>query len=349
MSVVVRPSGPLTAKIMLVGEAPGFDEELKGEPFVGASGQLLNQMLAEVGILRSDCFISNVCRIRPPGNKIEAFMAKSKKQITKEMVQLRGKWVLPVVKEGADLLWREIQMVKPNVVVAIGNLAMYTLTGKWGITKQRGSMLRADMAGHQPKVIPIIHPASILRQWEQRSYTVVDLRRVAAHQHTIEYPKTAFRFVLRPSFEGAVATLAALLNRLNSGEAMRLSFDLETRRGHISCAGIAWTLQDAICIPFMIYGTTDGYWTEEQEAYLVWMLYQILTHKDAKVIGQNLLYDAQYTYRHWHFVPNVSQDTMTSHHVCFAALPKRLDFQASIYCENYSQWKPDKDTWKEGG
>jgi uracil-DNA glycosylase family 4 len=68
MPIQVRPSGPTDARVMIVGEAPGAEEERKGEPFVGASGHELTKMLHEAGIARSQCFITNVCRERPPGN-----------------------------------------------------------------------------------------------------------------------------------------------------------------------------------------------------------------------------------------------------------------------------------------
>ncbi len=78
-------------------------------------------------------------------------------------------------------------------------------------------------------------------------------------------------------------------------------------------------------------------------------LYQLLTHPAVKVRGQNLLYDCQFTYRYWCFIPRVKQDTMIAWHSCFPGLRKSLDFQASIVCDDYLQWKPEKGTWKEGG
>ena len=78
----IRPSGPCPATIMLVGEAPGEQEVAQGAPFVGASGQELSRMLQEAGIMRSACFITNVVRIRPPGNDIGAFIAQRKSDIT---------------------------------------------------------------------------------------------------------------------------------------------------------------------------------------------------------------------------------------------------------------------------
>ncbi|NEU94224.1 hypothetical protein G3N01_24010, partial len=81
------------------------------------------------------------------------------------------------------------------------------------------------------------------------------------------------------------------------------------------------------------------------EAELVYRLYKVLTHPRVKVRWQNGLYDAQYTYRHWHFVPRGAQDTMIAHHSAFCGLPKSLAFQASMYCDHYVYWKDDGKTW----
>src|ERR1700676_376119 len=139
--MLCRPEGPIPARIMLVGEAPGFDEERTGYPFQGVSGQELNRMLGEAGITRSECFITNVCRIRPKDNDLNHFIAKAKKDVTAQHVAFRGRECLRPVIDGASLLRKEIEMVKPNIIVALGNTPLWCLTGNTGITKWRGSML----------------------------------------------------------------------------------------------------------------------------------------------------------------------------------------------------------------
>jgi hypothetical protein len=89
----------------------------------------------------------------------------------------------------------------------------------------------------------------------------------------------------------------------------------------------------------------EGYWSEEEEALVLDSIRAVLTHPNAYVLGQNLLYDCQYTWKWWHFVPSVRFDTMVAHHTAFPGLPKALDFQASMYCENYVWWKGDSKDW----
>jgi DNA polymerase-1 len=91
----------------------------------------------------------------------------------------------------------------------------------------------------------------------------------------------------------------------------------------------------------MVHGRSSGYWSSEQEGELVWLLYKVLTHSHAEVVGQNIIYDSQYTWRHWHFVPRVVQDTMISQHSVFSDLPKALAFIASTYCDYYVYWKDE--------
>jgi uracil-DNA glycosylase len=336
----VPPCGPVNASIMIVGEAPGADEESKGIPFVGASGQELDRMLGEAGISRSECFITNVCRTRPPGNDITKFFAKSKAQSTRDHVLIAGKYASAPIVNGLAALRKEVDLVKPNITIALGNTSLWALTERWGITKWRGSMLHG-FGGYQ--TIPTIHPAAVLREWAWRSIVVTDLRR-AARFRTAKFPTSAWNFITRPKFSDVCRILTSLLQRAEVEDNFWIDFDLETKHEHIDCAGISWSRVDALCIPFL-----GDYWTIEQEAQIIADLRRLLTHPRVCVRGQNLLYDSQYTYRWWGYVPRVRQDTMLTHHVAFCGMRKSLDFQASLYCDSYTQWKPDKSAWKEGG
>ncbi len=166
---------------------------------------------------------------------------------------------------------------------------------------------------------------------------------------TIAEPVWQFR--IDPSFDEILRTLDELHAMVEAGPQW-MDFDLETGAGHIKCAGVSWSRLDALCIPFLrqVNNTYVDAWGEEGEAEIIWRLYKLLTHPNCWVRGQNLLYDAQYTYRHWHFAPNVKQDTMISQHTVFAGMKKSLDYQASMYCQSYCQWKPERDGgWKDGG
>lgn len=362
--MLVRPSGPMPARIMLVGEAPGEREERLGEPFVGPSGEELNRMLHEVGIMRSECYVTNVCKVRPLNNYLGNFVAPSKKVVKEappgKFTPLRDKYVTREVHDGYAMLQNEVRTVRPDVVLAFGNLALWAFTGHWGVTKWRGSLLRPDghfqpsvagpntgyeASGGRPRVIPTYHPAAILRQWDWRKAGINDLRRAKLALDGREPPAPAWNFILRPNLDQVIRCLAALFQRLEAGETLWIDFDLETRAGHIACAGLSWSATDAISIPFMCVESRDGYWNTEEEAHILWWLWRVLTHQRVLVRWQNGLYDAQYTWRHWHFVPRGAQDTMISQHTMFGDMPKALAFQASMYSPHYVYWKDEGKVW----
>ena len=330
--------GNPSAKIILVGEAWGEQDDYHKQPFAGASGQELNRMLQEAGILRSETYATNLINARPPDSDLTAWMPMKKKDISGRHVLLRDRFVLPIVLEGYESLLREINLVKPNVIIALGNAAMWALTGQWGVLKWRGSQLTTDFLPTR-KVIPTIHPAVILREYSLRRAVINDLKRAGNERSTEAYsniPK--YDFIIRPSLERVLSTLSNLTPVV--GDSPRwIEFDLETSPIHITCAGISWSRTEAICIPITYPEGGKDYWSAEEEAIVVFALYKFLTNPLVWVRGQNLLYDAQHTYRHWHFVPNVKQDTMLSHHSMLAGLPKSLAFQASLYCDYYSFWK----------
>jgi DNA polymerase len=142
------------ARIMLIGEAPGRDEDIQGKPFVGRSGQLLDRMLAAVGLSRtaqdreSAVFITNVIFWRPPGNRTPT--------------DAETQMCLP-------FLIRTIELQKPDVIVCLGATPAQRLTGRTdGILKLRGKWVTANVSGRNIPLLPTLHPAYLLRQPAQK-------------------------------------------------------------------------------------------------------------------------------------------------------------------------------------
>jgi len=151
----VPGEGSSTARLVCVGEAPGANEDEQGKPFVGAAGQLLTKILAAVDLPREDVFICNVLKHRPPGNRN------------------------PLPEEVAacsPYLVRQLELIKPKVIVAFGTFAAQTLLEtKLGIGKLRGLV-------HQYHGIPLVvtyHPAALLRNpaWKRPTWEDVKLAR----------------------------------------------------------------------------------------------------------------------------------------------------------------------------
>jgi len=153
---VVFGVGHPDADLMFVGEAPGADEDIQGEPFVGRAGQLLTKIIEAIGLKRSDVYIANVIKCRPPGNR------------NPEPDE---------VERCEPFLFRQIDIVKPKVIVALGKFAAQSLLKTNDpITRLRGREYRFRSA----TLIPTFHPAYLLRNPSSKREVWEDMKRVRA-------------------------------------------------------------------------------------------------------------------------------------------------------------------------
>ena len=140
---LVFADGNPQARVMLVGEAPGRDEDIEGLPFVGRSGKLLDRMLAAIGLDRTQVYIANIIPWRPPGNRTP----------TPQESQI----CLPFLR-------KQIELVDPDILVCLGGPSATTLLGiKDGITKTRGRWFKYDTGKREIRAMPTFHPAFLLR------------------------------------------------------------------------------------------------------------------------------------------------------------------------------------------
>jgi DNA polymerase len=140
---VVFGVGDPNANLMFVGEGPGEQEDLKGEPFVGRAGQLLTQLIEGIGLTRADVYIANVVKCRPPGNR----------DPQPDEIEACAPW-----------LDRQLELIQPCVIVTLGNFATKLLLDtKEGITKLRGREFPFSRAGLDAILIPTFHPSAVLR------------------------------------------------------------------------------------------------------------------------------------------------------------------------------------------
>ena len=139
---VVFGAGNADAELMFVGEAPGASEDEQGVPFVGRAGKLLEQLLGEIGMARSDVFIANTLKCRPPGNRDP----------------------LPVEIENCqDYLHRQVELIEPSVICTLGNFSTKLLRGDpTGITRVHGQPEVLTLGHRAVRIYPIYHPAAAL-------------------------------------------------------------------------------------------------------------------------------------------------------------------------------------------
>ncbi len=158
---VVFGSGNEKAEVLLLGEAPGANEDRQGVPFCGMSGKVLDELLISAGLQRENVLITNTILCRPENNRNPA----------KEEVEN--------CRERLDKL---IALLKPKVIVTIGNFATERILGKTGINSLRGKVFATSINGRKIKVVPVIHPASYLysgRNPEMLEKMKADFRSVA--------------------------------------------------------------------------------------------------------------------------------------------------------------------------
>jgi uracil-DNA glycosylase family 4 len=153
----VPGTGPATARLMAIGEAPGEREDREGRPFVGAAGQLLTELLEGIGLSRDDIFITNVLKSRPPGNR---------DPLPEEVAACAG------------YLDAQIEVIRPQVILLLGRHALERLVpGGAGISSCHGQILRADGRTY----MPCYHPAAALYNGSLKSVLQEDFRRLRTH------------------------------------------------------------------------------------------------------------------------------------------------------------------------
>ena len=147
---LVFADGNSQSRVMFVGEAPGYDEDLAGRPFVGRSGKLLDRMMAAIGLDRTSSYIANVVPWRPPGNRTP----------TPQETAI----CLPFIR-------RQIELANPDFLVCLGGPSMHTLLGiKDGITRARGRWFSYDTGGREIRALATFHPAFLLRSPLQKRF-----------------------------------------------------------------------------------------------------------------------------------------------------------------------------------
>jgi DNA polymerase len=156
---LVFADGNPDSDVMFIGEAPGADEDRQGVPFVGRAGQLLDRMLAAIGLDRTKVYIANIVPWRPPGNRAPTPI---------EMAAC-----LPFIE-------RQIELANPKILVCLGASSAQTLLGiKDGIMRMRGRWFDYKLGDRKIRAMPMLHPAYLLRQPAQKKLAWRDLRELA--------------------------------------------------------------------------------------------------------------------------------------------------------------------------
>lgn len=331
--------------VVIVGEAWGAEEARMGMPFVGYSGKLLNDMLAEAEIKRSDCYVTNVFNLQPqPTNDIKNLCTDRKSSSVPMPELAKGFYLQDQYWPEVLRLRDELQNIKPNLVIALGNTAVWALTGRTGIKGLRGTVVASTTpAGY--KILPTYHPAAILRDWSLKPIATADLMKAHREMKFPEIRRPKRELWLEPSLNHIELFY---LTYVKGDRCRKLSWDIETAGAdQITCVGFAPSPQRAIVIPFVDNRRPDGsYWPDVASERAAWRwVATYAQHAESIKVTQNGLYDMNWTWAKVGITPrardNKFEDTMLKHHAWNPEMEKGLAFLGSIYTDEPA-WKLDR-------
>jgi len=343
----VSPEGSLSSPIAIIGEAGGSEEGRLHRPFVGATGrEVFNPCLSSAGIIRCNCYISNVIKEHPKNNDLSVFLKLDSKY---PYESAEYKQYLQVLKE-------ELSFFTGNIIVAMGNVALYALTGYKDVTKRRGSIYPCTLVEGK-KVLACIHPAAALRQYSWRHLVTRDLK----------IAKDESKFSEIRTIERNIRTKPSVVDfRLYLSDIRKQGFcyfDIEnTMSDQVTHLGFSLSATDAMSFPLV--WERRNYLNPEQELEILLDVGDLLEDYKVTKIGQNLTHDSTIMWARYGIVTRNIEDTMIAATIINPDLSKGADlpgrrgkkkrgfpvglaFLTSWYtCENY--YKDEGKRWKDG-
>lgn len=296
----VPSEGNPESKLWLIGEAPGEHEEKALKPFVGPSGEKLNQVLSACGVSRENVYITNLSPYRPAGNKFE---------------HLRD---TDVLKDSVENLLKRIEKYRPNCIGLLGANPLEYITGKHNINYYRGSILPYNKNGQYVcKVIPTYHPSYILRVPEKYPVFLQDFRRIAGDS---KYPDLRYRertYVVDPGPVELVDWINEIYKR------GLVTVDIENYKttvpgeSGIVCVGFGLSADLGVCLPFTSHNAFH--------------IKNILEDENIKKIFHFGASDTEKLYLAGIITRGYHGDTIVTQHVLEPEMPRSLAYLTSIY------------------
>lgn len=308
------------SRLAIVGEAPGRDEDNLGAPFVGASGGLLRAVLGAHKVAAEQCFLGNVCQLRPPDNDISLF-----------------DWEGTEIQGGLMQLREDLQQFDPHVVLCLGRSALrafkpevtYWEKGKVQIplSDWRGSVFYSNE--FKTKTIASYHPAYVLRDYGQLPLLKFDTLRAINNSSSKEIVTKVRVFPIRPTLAQVVETLTRM--RTNK---RRVAFDVEGYNDNVGITMVSFFDSPTTGIVIPLWLASQHYWSADDEV-LVWeAIAGLLSDGDVGKIVQSAMYESFiFAWKHSIIINNIAEDTMLKHWELFPEFEKSLALQTSIYTD----------------
>lgn len=335
--------------LVILGEAPGAEEEQSGKPFVGASGKLLKEtLLPSAGLDEGQFHILNVFTERPPNNDLKLFTA-NKTELKRLGLPatgdpLSGRYLLPAYRTHLVELDIRLKELQPDLIIALGGTALWAISGDDKIGTHRGNFFQSRYG----EAIATFHPAALLRQWSNMPLAWADLRKVRSWLDNTLVPPMKRRLWINPSWK----EIADVYTRFKKNPHWTLGVDIETCPSIDQITTVSFgAAHESICIPVWDrYATTElsNYWPTPIEEVRAWRWIERYAALPNNKVMQNGLYDSQY------FIDspidirltNWYDDTAILQHSLQPELPKALGTLASLYL-NEPSWKQMRASVKD--
>lgn len=354
--------------IFLVGEAQGANEAKIGKSFVGTSGAELLRMLNDAGVitltsedrsymsryyssqdpwlldaiwqLHPEVYRTNVFQLHPPNNDLSFFCADRKLAIPGYPKLGTAGWVRKDYQPELTRLGDELIGLDPNLVVCLGNAALWALIGRGtGISKLRGTTCVSTHTVAGYKLLCAYHPAAVTRQWELRPTTVIDFTKINKEKEFPDVRRPSVEIWIEPDLQDIQTFIS---NFITNGCEI-LSVDIETSGNQITRIGFAPKSDLAIVIRFHDSGTKNGsYWPSTADERRCWeLLRSVLEDSSIPKLFQNGLYDIAFIWRSIGIkVCGALHDTMLLHHALQPEALKGLGYLGSVYTD-HGPWKDE--------
>ncbi len=353
--------------LFILGEARGEYEARINSSFVGPSGIELLRMLNDAKViqltrtdrdyisdyyrrgdpksidsiwrLHNEIYRTNVFAIHPPANRLEYFCGPKSDGIPSYPALVPSRYVRKEFEPELDRLAEEILTRDPNLILCLGNTALWALGGRTGVGKLRGTTILSTHCVSGYKLLPTYHPAAILREWSHRPTTVADLMKAARENTFGDIRRPACAIWIEPTLEDIDVFIRTHIRGCDL-----LSVDIETAGSRITCIGFAPTGQCAIVIPFDDERAKDGnYWPDRATEAKAWAhIRSVLVDGSIPKLFQNGLYDIAFLWRAQGIaVRGAAEDTMLLSHALQPESLKGLGYLGSIYTD-HGAWKSER-------
>jgi uracil-DNA glycosylase len=328
-------------KIVFIGESWGKEEEVAQAPFVGTSGKMLRRMVASAGIDISQCHLTNVFNFHPRGDDIDEVCGPQSSALAGYPAHHGAKYVHRLYHPELDRLNRELAFHKPNILVLLGNTAMWACLGKSGVAKWRGTTELSTHTCPGIKCIATYHPAAVTREYSLRATVVLDLQKAERQSHFPELRRPERELWIEPTIEDCYEFKRRYIT---NGET--LVIDIESYRSQVTVIGFSPKPDLALVVPFFDFRRKDrSYWHTARDEFAAWtFVRRILESADTRKCFQNGLYDISFLWRAVGIkVRNATHDTMLLHHSLQPESLKGLGYLGSIYTDERA-WKHMRST-----